>query len=536
MESQKQLNRYIERNLEFSFSSLLNISAQPLKSVSLPISNSSAIAIESLLSPDECSQLIQLAVHRGFQSPTSAYPPSYRNNKRLVIDDAMLADALWPRLKDCAPKFLVDDEGVKWELDSINSRFRFCQYNQGEAFFIHQDGVFHKNENEKSFLTILIYLNDAPNFKGGATRFFSSHDDSEKPMLSVTPKTGKALIFNHNIWHDGSEIFDGEKYVLRSDLIYKRVHPSLTPPHSESYVGEHKGYIWDLVVTKEMMVTGGRDKRVLLWNKLGNDNWIPKAELLGHENSVTALCIVENAIWSGSRDCKIKIWKQKDSFEYFLEKDLGHYQSTVLDIIYIPSEKKILSCDACGMVYAWSVSGDLIGSFKAHSNWVWTMADLGNGLLATCCEDGSVKVWEYKSGKLLAHLDLGTDPIWSMASTESSLFVGSRGGSVYEISFQIEKSKVALELKNSLRHIHAKGIRSIWIIHEFEFLSAGEDNKVLLNRLEANGNYSMQVVVEHENFVTSLAVANSVVFSSSYDGKINLTPLKFRGRDEQKKS
>jgi hypothetical protein len=47
--------------------------------------------------------------------------------------------------------------------------FRVYKYLPGQQFKMHRDGSYERNENEKSFYTFLIYLND--DFEGGETEF-----------------------------------------------------------------------------------------------------------------------------------------------------------------------------------------------------------------------------------------------------------------------------------------------------------------------------------------------------------------------------
>jgi prolyl 4-hydroxylase len=58
----------------------------------------------------------------------------------------------------------------------------------------------------------MVYLNEE--FTGGATAFHDFH-------LEVAPRTGMALIFQHLVLHEGCELIDGTKYVLRSDVMYE---------------------------------------------------------------------------------------------------------------------------------------------------------------------------------------------------------------------------------------------------------------------------------------------------------------------------
>ena len=79
----------------------------------------------------------------------------------------------------------------------------------------------------------MIYLND--NYEGGSTNFYKEPMDSklngkkgsinrEKDLIaSVSPKTGKALIFTHESFHEGAEILKGSKYIIRTESrIFKK--------------------------------------------------------------------------------------------------------------------------------------------------------------------------------------------------------------------------------------------------------------------------------------------------------------------------
>jgi hypothetical protein len=55
----------------------------------------------------------------------------------------------------------------------------------------------------------MIYLNGGT--LGGETRFEN---------VSITPEAGLALVFDHYLTHEGACVLEGQKYVLRSDVIY----------------------------------------------------------------------------------------------------------------------------------------------------------------------------------------------------------------------------------------------------------------------------------------------------------------------------
>jgi len=169
--------------------------------------------IPAFLSPDECQVLIAAAETRGFAAApitTSrgfVMAPDIRNNTRFMVDDLPLASRLWSRLEPAlAEKAPVGAIG-------LNERFRYYRYARREAFRWHRDGRFIRNEREASALTFMIYLNEG--FEGGDTEF-------DFPKHSVQPETGMALVFEHQLYHQGAVVTRGTKYVLRSDIMYER--------------------------------------------------------------------------------------------------------------------------------------------------------------------------------------------------------------------------------------------------------------------------------------------------------------------------
>ncbi|CAG8792807.1 652_t:CDS:1, partial [Acaulospora morrowiae] len=116
-----------------------------------------------------------------------------RNNSRHILDDEQLADALWFRVKD-----LVPDEWNDFPVVGLNERFRFLRYDPGERFNYHQDGNYQRPDgSETSFLSFLLYLNEG--FVGGETAFARSNK-----KIKVTPKTGRVLIYEHSLNHEGA--------------------------------------------------------------------------------------------------------------------------------------------------------------------------------------------------------------------------------------------------------------------------------------------------------------------------------------------
>lgn len=167
--------------------------------------------IPGFLSAAECRDLISFAEMRGFtDAPVTTsrgfvMMPDVRNNTRVIVDDHARAEGIWSRL---SPHIPARPGAVPV---GINERFRFYRYEPGQCFRWHRDGAFCRNDEEASELTFMIYLNG--NFGGGHTEFDAT---------SVAPKAGTALVFAHRLSHQGAPVTRGTKYVLRSDVMFRR--------------------------------------------------------------------------------------------------------------------------------------------------------------------------------------------------------------------------------------------------------------------------------------------------------------------------
>lgn len=169
------------------------------------------LEIDNFLSKTECQDLLQISEELGYLPATintdrgQKRVTGIRNNERVFYESSVLAKRLWSKISPYIPQSYGNSQAI-----GLNELFRFYRYRPGQLFKKHRDESFIRNESEASYYTFMVYLNDG--FTGGQTTFESQ---------TIEPKCGKALIFRHELEHEGSEVLTGEKYVLRSDIMYK---------------------------------------------------------------------------------------------------------------------------------------------------------------------------------------------------------------------------------------------------------------------------------------------------------------------------
>lgn len=160
--------------------------------------------IDNVLTHKECSSIIS---HINRSNPelatvgNSGEITAIRNNLRVIDNDPYTSTLIFNRIKNLFPPGII----------KLNPILRYYKYTKDMYFKPHYDSAVKEN-NLASEYTVLIYLNE--NSSGGETIFIT------EPEISISPKTGKCLMFKHDIMHEGAKIKKGVKYVLRTDAIY----------------------------------------------------------------------------------------------------------------------------------------------------------------------------------------------------------------------------------------------------------------------------------------------------------------------------
>ena len=133
-------------------------------------------------------------------------------------------------LISCMPPgpLTVEESGYSWTAIGLNKVFRLSEYHPGDHFSKHIDAYFTRSSDEKMF-TVNIYLNSyIRDFEGGNTRFFFDSDEEFDCCVRLVEST--ALIFRQPpavayMLHDGERVVSGYKYLIRTDIMYKKNIP-----------------------------------------------------------------------------------------------------------------------------------------------------------------------------------------------------------------------------------------------------------------------------------------------------------------------
>lgn len=469
--------------------------------------------VSNFLEASECERIIEAKKREGYRCANTHYPTYYRNNERSISDKAELADELFQKVKDFVPRTIHSDgaiasENGTWQLQGINERIRFCRYMPGQFFGKHLDGVHYRSKTVQSKLTFMVYLNDCSEFEGGRTLFYSCKD-SEVPIQEYHPKCGDLMVFDHNLWHEGETVTAGEKYILRSDILYKRTDNVLVDT-KERFPNEHLGYIWKLLELNDgRIVSSGRDKTVRVWNKQGK----VEQELSGHANSVLAMAqLTDGTLVTGSRDSAIRIWNQRKNGSFGLGRIIQLPTSTVLDVLALENGG-FASAASDGVIRLFNFSGDELLSKKAHTDWIWQLQQLDDDKLVSVSQDGTIKVWS-NDLQLVTSSRINGGGLTAIVRIGKCIFAGDAKGRMHEWIWECGQLHYQIGWQ-----AHAGLIRSVVEGEHGTVITGSEDNQA---KVWSIGQHKMLKSFAHENFVQSLLYrkAEGILLSSAYDGEI----------------
>ena len=163
--------------------------------------------MDELLTAEECRGFIALLDRpEGLQRIDGGYA----EYDRAVYVSAEWAARIWGRVRESLPVELRGDDVY------VNDYFRFSKYHPGQSFNVHRDGRNVDASGGAAFMTINIFLNS--DFVGGETAFY----DRAGEVLRAQPAAGRGAVFDGQILHAGLLVREGYKYLLRTDLMWRR--------------------------------------------------------------------------------------------------------------------------------------------------------------------------------------------------------------------------------------------------------------------------------------------------------------------------
>jgi hypothetical protein len=232
--------------------------------------------IDNVLSKIECQRFVIAAESIGFFKSSGIGDATKTGKpcppKAVLVIRPEQAEVIYQRIQRFLPQqfslfFNKDGEFVerKFRIQGVNPRLRIHKYEEGFVLGPHYDrGAYrgsamdasgelrfdYYGDDRHSHMSLLIYLTgDEDCSSGGETSFFPDQRKtihSTKEMydknienniswarnvekISINPVQGAAVAFFHgdnplSPLHEGSEVYKGLKYIVRTDILYTQEH------------------------------------------------------------------------------------------------------------------------------------------------------------------------------------------------------------------------------------------------------------------------------------------------------------------------
>jgi len=218
LEQSKVLDEFVELMKKFDKS---RIKLTPIENID------NGYIVYNGFSEEECNFLIQkIKFNQSIEFKDSS-AKTYRKNLRTCIDNESLASMIFDRISSFLPKEYILNLDIKefgpfskgsWSPCRLKPNIRVCKYLNEGFFGPHYDGCYLDSEDDRSFFTLMFYLNE--DYEGGETAFLDQKDD-KKVLTAIKPKRGMMIFFPQDLNHEGRAV-KGEKYIFRTDIMFKR--------------------------------------------------------------------------------------------------------------------------------------------------------------------------------------------------------------------------------------------------------------------------------------------------------------------------
>jgi len=203
-------------------------SAKRLEFKHLSNSKKLAYCVDDVLSENECKDIqARLLPYLKVQEKGEASRPGFQKQTVLCETEKTLCQEMFEKLKKFLPGTFMPASGPhamkQNTLWKFGDTLRLVRYYPGQLLAPHFDTGQKDTAGNWSSLTVQIYLNEG--FEGGETRFLCSEaykqvkrniDDGD----DVVPKTGRMVVFQHDVYHMGVKVTKGTKYTVRFDAFY----------------------------------------------------------------------------------------------------------------------------------------------------------------------------------------------------------------------------------------------------------------------------------------------------------------------------
>lgn len=258
------------------------------------------------------------------------------------------------------------------------------------------------------------------------------------------------------------------------------------------FLNSHSLTVNALCLSENRLISGGQDSNIIIWNLATRTQ---EANLPGHENVITGLGLVENALYSTSVDQTIKHWDLGEVAKVnSMELSSAPCCLKLDNFIYIGTEE--------GNIEVVSYTFEKITSFVGHLDAVWCIDVLAD-IMVSGSYDGSIRLWNRVSTQ--------GEVIGEHEGVVNKVGIIDPSGAGIPMIISVGSDKIvklwALDGLKDVMQFHTDAVSSLAFV-DMAFVTAGFDKKI---RLWSLMNHLKVKKIQKTNKVQDLAVGNTEV-------------------------
>lgn len=156
--------------------------------------NPEILVIEDFIGPNDVISILDFLKTNNFQEPV-----------KFNLEEIILSFSQKMKISQI---YYIKKSDNSFRLIERPNILEFYCYGKGDFLTAHSDKPTKFISNQESNYTAIIYLND--DFIGGETYFTDKN-------VSINPKAGSLLLFQHQLKHEGKSVELGTKYIFRAN-------------------------------------------------------------------------------------------------------------------------------------------------------------------------------------------------------------------------------------------------------------------------------------------------------------------------------
>ena len=156
----------------------------------------------------------------------------------------------------------------------------------------------------------------------------------------------------------------------------------------------------------DILASGGRDCVGRIWDLRTRQQIM---SLNGHSNTICSIACQVNdpQVITGSNDCSVKIWDLRNGK---CLNTMTHHKKSIRNIL-IPDFEYTFITAGCDNIKVWKCpEGRFLRNISGHNGIVNGIALNQDGVFASAAEDGTIFMWDYKSGEIFQKINVKVQP------------------------------------------------------------------------------------------------------------------------------